>query len=40
MRDQKSTEQTFIDKGVVSQGTKDEKNKKRKVKAAGRELSN
>ena len=40
MRDQKSTEQTFMDKGAVSQGTKDEKNKKKKVKAAGRELSN
>ena len=32
-----SIEQTFMDKGVVSQGTKDEKNKK--VEAAGRELS-
>ena len=40
VRDQKSTEQTFMDKGAVSQGTKDEKNKKKKVKAAGRELSN
>ena len=32
-----SIEQTFMDKGVVLQGTKDEKNKK--VEATGRELS-
>ena len=32
-----SIEQTFMDKGVVPQGTKDEKNKK--VEAAGRKLS-
>ena len=32
-----SIEQTFMDKGAVSQGTKDEKNKK--VEAARRELS-
>ena len=35
VRDQKSTEQTFMDKGVVSQGTKDEKNKK-KGKSSGK----
>ena len=29
VRDQKSIEQTFMDKGVILQGTKDEKNKKR-----------
>ena len=36
VRDQKSTEQTFMDKGAVSQGTKDEKNKKKKTKKEGK----
>ena len=36
VRDQKSVEQTFMDKGAVSQGTKNEKKKKKKGKSNGK----